>query len=204
MSITHSAHGATVFALTLAMSACNREPQPGTQSESPALASAASLTALSGPNMRTSCAEHFAAFDDDDDQRVSLVEFNLRPHADTDPAGVFSGHDANGDGSLTETEFCSGWRGAPGAMTTSGPSMMQGAGVDSGHGYSMGHRRMGGPMMGMRCEQHFDVFDVNRDGKLTKDEFAARPHVRGDAETLFDERDRNHDGTVTSAEFCST
>ena len=68
----------------------------------------------------------------------------------------------------------------------------------------MGHRRMGGPMMGMRCEQHFDAFDVNRDGKLTKDEFAAWPHVRGDATTLFDERDQNHDGTITSAEFCST
>lgn len=204
MSITHYARGATVFALILAMSACNRDPQPDLQSVAPALASAAGLTALSGRNMRTSCAEHFAAFDDNDDHQVSLVEFSFRPHADPDPAGVFRGRDANADGSLTESEFCSDWRGASGAMTARGSSMMQGAGMGTRHGNSMGHRRMGGPMMGMRCEQHFDAFDVNRDGKLTKDEFAAWPHVRGDAETLFDERDSNHDGSVTSAEFCST
>ena len=204
MSITHYVQGAAVFALTIAMTACNREPQPDPQSESPALASAAALTALFGPNMHISCAEHFAAFDDNDDQKVSQVEFTLRPHAHTDPAGVFKDRDANGDGSLTEFEFCSGWRGTSGTMTARGPSGMRGPGMDSGHGNSMRHRRMGEPMMGMRCEHHFDAFDVNRDGKLTNDEFAAWPHVRGDAETLFDERDRDQDGTVTSAEFCAT
>lgn len=204
MFMTHNAHGAKVFALTLVMLACNREvPQAGPLSASPAVASGAHLTALGGPNARTRCANHFAAFDDNDDHLVSRAEFELRPHADPDPAGVFRGRDADADGSLTEFEFCSGWRGAPKALAAREPGLMRGVGKDSGHGTSMGRHRLGGPLMGMRCEQHFDNFDENRDGTLTKDEFTAWPHARGDAEMLFDERDRNHDGTVTSAEFCS-
>jgi len=203
MSFTHHALGLIVFALTLPTSACSRKPIPESPREIPALDSTAGPIALNGPDPRTSCAEYFASFDDDDDQRVSLVEFSFRPHEDFDPAGAFRGRDANGDGSLTESEFCSGWRGPRGIMTARGPRMIKAAGADSWRGHSLGHKRMGGPMMGMRCEQHFDAFDVNRDGKLTNDEFAAWPHMRGDAETLFEERDSNHDGTITLAEFCS-
>lgn len=54
-----------------------------------------------------------------------------------------------------------------------------------------------------RCEQHFDAFDADQDGKLTKEEFAARPHVHGDADTLFGERDLNDDTILTRTEFCS-
>jgi Ca2+-binding EF-hand superfamily protein len=58
-------------------------------------------------------------------------------------------------------------------------------------------------MVGARCEQHFGSFDADQNEKLTKDEFAAWPHSRGDAATLFDERDLDHDGTLTRTEFCS-
>jgi Ca2+-binding EF-hand superfamily protein len=56
---------------------------------------------------------------------------------------------------------------------------------------------------GPRCEQHFDAFDADQDGKLTREEFAARPHVHGDADALFAERDLNQDAILTREEFCS-
>jgi Ca2+-binding EF-hand superfamily protein len=58
-------------------------------------------------------------------------------------------------------------------------------------------------MMGARCEQHFDAFDADHDGNLTKAEFAAWPHVHGDPDVIFDERDRDRDGAITRAEFCA-
>jgi Ca2+-binding EF-hand superfamily protein len=58
-------------------------------------------------------------------------------------------------------------------------------------------------MAGARCEQHFDAFDADADGKIGKEEFAAWPHARGDAETLFQERDADHDAALTREEFCS-
>jgi Ca2+-binding EF-hand superfamily protein len=67
----------------------------------------------------------------------------------------------------------------------------------------MRQHRAPGPMMGARCEGHFDAFDADHDEKLSKDEFAAWPHARGDADTLFAERDLDHDGTITRNEFCS-
>jgi Ca2+-binding EF-hand superfamily protein len=59
------------------------------------------------------------------------------------------------------------------------------------------------PLLNARCEEHYGAFDSDGNGKLTLDEFAAWPHARGDAATLFDERDVNHDGTITREEFCS-
>jgi Ca2+-binding EF-hand superfamily protein len=66
----------------------------------------------------------------------------------------------------------------------------------------MHQRGMGRPMMGMRCETHFDAFDSDGDSKLTLPEFAAWPHARGDADVLFAERDRDKDGSLTREEFC--
>ncbi|HMA91918.1 MAG TPA: EF-hand domain-containing protein [Polyangiaceae bacterium] len=204
MTMTHSSHSVAAVVLVLASFACTHEtPLPAAQGESPLITAAGGRTTLANPNMHPRCMEHFAAFDDNGDGRVSQDEFNARPHAEPEPAEVFRGRDTDGDGSLTENEFCSSWRGSGEPASSSGPNKMSSAGMGPGSGNAMGHRRMGGPMMGMRCEQHFEAFDVNRDGKLTKDEFITWPHLRGDAETIFGERDRNHDGSITSDEFCA-
>jgi Ca2+-binding EF-hand superfamily protein len=142
--------------------------------------------------VRPGCSENFGAFDGNGDGRVSPDEFEAAPHARPDPAAVFRDRDRDADGSLTESEFCSGWRGGAGT----GPKGAMAGG-------RMQHRGPGGPRMGPRCDQHFDAFDTNRDGSLTKEEFAAWPHVHGDSDVLFDERDGDRDATLTRTEFCS-
>lgn len=87
MSITHQVKGATLLASALAMSACSHGSRPRTQSESPALASSAGLTALDRPTMRTSCAEH--------------------AHFLGDAAKLFDARDSNHDGTVTSAAFCS-------------------------------------------------------------------------------------------------
>lgn len=55
----------------------------------------------------------------------------------------------------------------------------------------------------MRCAQNFRVFDANHDGRVSKPEFLAHPHLRANAEQIFAARDSNGDGFLTEAEFCS-
>lgn len=55
----------------------------------------------------------------------------------------------------------------------------------------------------MRCSERFDQLDTNHDGMVSKDEFMAVPHRRGNAEKNFANRDGNKDGTLTREEFCS-
>jgi Ca2+-binding EF-hand superfamily protein len=57
-------------------------------------------------------------------------------------------------------------------------------------------------MLTMGCEQNFETFDADGDGKLTASEFAAWPHARGDAQALFEARDADGDGILTVSEFC--
>ena len=57
------------------------------------------------------------------------------------------------------------------------------------------------PMMG--CQQRFDTLDTNKDGQVTKDEFLAAPHHRGNAEQRFDAMDINGQGYLTKDQFCS-
>lgn len=57
------------------------------------------------------------------------------------------------------------------------------------------------PMMG--CQQRFDSLDTNKDGTVTKEEFLAVPHHRGNAEQMFKTMDVNADGSLTKDEFCS-
>jgi hypothetical protein len=148
---------------------------------------------------RRGCSENFRAFDDDEDGRVSLDEFNARPHVHPDPAGVFRQRDGDHDGSLSDNEFCRDWRGGP--AHGAGPGW--GMGRDGGRGERCGRRRTPQTMGGMRCEQHFAAFDSDSNGKVTKDEFLAWPHPRGDAENIFSARDLDHDGSITRGEFCS-
>jgi Ca2+-binding EF-hand superfamily protein len=145
-------------------------------------------TPRSGPAANPHCLGNFEAFDDDSDDRITRDEFGARPHADPDPDALFRERDRNADGSLTPEEFCSGFH--EGSLGRTVPSCCM--------------RRPGtAPMLNAGCEEHYEAFDSGGNGKLTLDEFAAWPHARGDAATLFEERDGNHDGTITREEFCS-
>jgi Ca2+-binding EF-hand superfamily protein len=53
------------------------------------------------------------------------------------------------------------------------------------------------------CTRHFEAFDADADGRVSRVEFFSQPHARGDARTLFDARDRNDDGYLTRNELCS-
>jgi hypothetical protein len=57
------------------------------------------------------------------------------------------------------------------------------------------------PMMG--CQQRFDSLDTSKDGQVTKEEFMATPHQRGNPEQMFKTMDVNGDGSLTKDEFCS-
>jgi Ca2+-binding EF-hand superfamily protein len=59
----------------------------------------------------------------------------------------------------------------------------------------------GAPRMG--CQERFDALDTNHHGKLTKEEFMAAPHHRGNAEEMFKAMDVNGHGYITKEEFCS-
>ena len=50
---------------------------------------------------------------------------------------------------------------------------------------------------------NFDKADTNKDGKLTREEFAATPRAQppNDAVAVFEASDANHDGSVSKAEF---
>jgi Ca2+-binding EF-hand superfamily protein len=53
------------------------------------------------------------------------------------------------------------------------------------------------------CAQNFAAFDANADGRLSREEFLARPHALPNPEGIFGARDADTDGALTSAEFCS-
>jgi hypothetical protein len=55
----------------------------------------------------------------------------------------------------------------------------------------------------MSCQERFDVLNNNHDGKLTKEEFMAAPHHRGNPEEMFKAMDVNGHGYITKDEFCS-
>ena len=55
----------------------------------------------------------------------------------------------------------------------------------------------------MGCQDRFDSLDTNKDGKVTKDEFMAVPHYRGNAEEMFKTMDVNGHGYITKDEFCA-
>lgn len=196
---------AAVCALTLSAPGCSREAaESRAPGEAPKLTPAAgAITPDARATSRPGCTENFKAFDENGDSRVSKREFEAQPHAHPDPIAVFRGRDRDGDGNLTEVEFCSGFRGAPASGADSGAGQGMGPGMGPRRGMPMQQHGATGPMdRGARCEGHFDAFDADHDGKLTKDEFAAWPHPHGDADMLFGERDLDHDGTITRDEFC--
>ena len=66
---------------------------------------------------------------------------------------------------------------------------------------AQGKGGQGAPRLG--CQDRFDALDANKDGQLTKDEFLAAPHHRGNAEQMFKAMDVNGRGYVTKDGFCS-
>lgn len=57
-----------------------------------------------------------------------------------------------------------------------------------------------GPVM--QCQEKFAELDVDKDGKVTFEEFAAISHPGGQAELIFKARDKDADGVLTVEEFC--
>jgi Ca2+-binding EF-hand superfamily protein len=211
-------------AAALAFGACSPKPTPEANTAPPSTAAAPESAAPP----RAGCAQNFAAFDANRDERVSRQEFLERPHAQPDPEAIFQARDGDADGSLTSEEFCSGWRGpaaaggprgGPGGAGMGlgacggpgkGPCAEPGMGMGPGAGPGMGMGRGAGPGMGMgrgggpRCEAHFARFDTDGDGNVSAAEFAALPHPHGDAQAIFAARDQNQDGQLTKAEFCAS
>ncbi|MET0595951.1 MAG: EF-hand domain-containing protein [Polyangiaceae bacterium] len=156
---------ATIGALGIATVACSRTapgPTPPSRNEPPA-----TLAAGREGGPRRGCSENFRAFDDDDDGRVSLDEFNARPHIHADWSRVFRTRDRDRDGSLSENELCDEWRGDAGSSRGAGRGMGPGAGCGDGRG----RRRTSQSMAGMRCEQHFAAFDSDGNGKSRRRNF---------------------------------
>ena len=109
---------ALVLGGALLFAACNQENKPAAvpptppPEPAPALAPAAGTARTAGPR----CADNFKLFDANHDGVVSKDEFMAQRHWRGDPEQIFAARDKNGDGVLTEEEFCSGprgWRGVP-------------------------------------------------------------------------------------------
>ena len=75
------------------------------------------------------------------------------------------------------------------------------AGMAFAQGGGQGKGAQGAP--GMGCQQRFDSLDTNKDGQVSKDEFLAAPHHRGNAEQMFKAMDVNGRGYLTKDDFCS-
>ena len=76
------------------------------------------------------------------------------------------------------------------------------AGIALAQGAGQGKGGQGAaPMMG--CQQRFDAMDTNKDGQVSKDEFLAAPHQRGNPEQMFKAMDVKGHGFLTKDEFCS-
>ena len=63
------------------------------------------------------------------------------------------------------------------------------AGTAFAQGGGQGKGGQGAP--GLGCQERFDSLDTNKDGQVTKDEFLAAPHPRGNAEQMFKTTDVN-------------
>lgn len=57
-----------------------------------------------------------------------------------------------------------------------------------------------GPVL--QCQERFAEIDVDKDGKVTLEEFTSVAHPGGQAEPNFKGRDQNGDGVLVVEEFC--
>jgi hypothetical protein len=58
----------------------------------------------------------------------------------------------------------------------------------------------GGPVL--QCRERFAELDVDKDGKVTFEEFSAISHPGGQADVIFKARDKDADGVLVVEEFC--
>jgi hypothetical protein len=117
----------TLAALALlALVGCSRDvtPVPAPEAPSPPMRPAA--RPHSPPTTRPRCLEKFELFDRDGDGRVSPQEFDELALPYADPATIFRLRDANGDGVLSQGEFCSGHAKRPEAPRGRGQGAIEG------------------------------------------------------------------------------
>ncbi len=55
----------------------------------------------------------------------------------------------------------------------------------------------------MKCQERFKAMDVNKDGKVTFDEFKKVKHPHGNTKEVFKAKDKNNDGYLTMDELCA-
>jgi len=148
------------------------------------------------------CSRNYKKFDRDGNGKVSKAEFTRVPSAFGEPEQLYSSRDTNQDGSLSQTEFCSGW-------TT--------AGVGSsalGSGYGSMHSAMGAKGMGAAdCRSKFRVFDQDNNGRITDDEVAGWPRFNTRQGASLSDRGTSAAGAgqgsgqvqlpATESQFCS-
>jgi hypothetical protein len=106
--MTQSAREILSALALLALIGCSRDVTPVPVPEAPSPPMTPAARPYSPPATRPRCLEKFELFDRDGDGRVSLQEFDDLSHPHADPATIFRLHDANGDGFLSQGEFCSG------------------------------------------------------------------------------------------------
>jgi len=61
----------------------------------------------------------------------------------------------------------------------------------------------GGVRARSRCEENFQIFDRNRDRRISLDELADHLDSSANADLLFRQRDRDMDGFLIEREFCA-
>jgi hypothetical protein len=74
-------------------------------------------------------------------------------------------------------------------------------GMAFAQGGGQGKGGQGVPMTG--CQQRFDSMDTNKDGQVTKEEFMAAPHGKGNPDQMFKSMDVKGQGFLTKDQFCS-
>lgn len=126
--------------------------------------------------------------------RATLVTFATLAATTGAPASAqrfgggdhFADADANGDRIITREEFAAARARSFDKLDRNGDGIVQKSDFNRLAKFK--------PEAGQRLQRMIDATDTNRDGKVTRDEFAAAPAP------VFDRADTNGDGAVSKAE----
>ncbi len=123
--------------------------------------------------MQARAQARFAQNDRNHDGRISLAEF--QDASDEKLAGRFAHLDANKDGQLTQEEMRRAHEQRRGKMMERrhgrGEAMQKMRALDSNKDQALSRAEIGTSMP--RLLEHFDQFDSNHDGKISRDEMHA-------------------------------